>query len=58
MSTTTITAPTLAAESTTSPTCESCSHPVATHDLIAVRYCRATAASALIRACICKSGPN
>jgi hypothetical protein len=57
MSTTTITART-AAEPTTSPTCESCSHPVAKHDLIAIRYCRATADSALIRACICTSGPT
>lgn len=50
--------PSTASDATTSPTCESCAHPVSSHDIIARRYCRATADSALIRACICKNGQN
>jgi hypothetical protein len=53
--TTTLTAPIVTRDTTTSPTCESCAHPIAAHDLIGRRYCRATASSALIRGCICKS---
>jgi hypothetical protein len=30
-----------------------CGHATDEHDLIASRYCRATAASALTRACMC-----
>jgi hypothetical protein len=30
-----------------------CGHAVEAHDLIASRYCRATVASALDRACMC-----
>jgi hypothetical protein len=31
-----------------------CGHPIATHDVISARFCAATAAHNLSRACICK----
>ena len=36
-----------------------CGHPVADHDSVALRYCRATASGSLHRGCICDvaSGP-
>lgn len=36
------------------PTCDMCSHPVEFHDAIALRYCAATASSALSRGCMCR----
>jgi hypothetical protein len=33
--------------------CDVCSHPDASHDLIARRYCAATLANAIARKCIC-----
>jgi hypothetical protein len=33
--------------------CEACPHPVDDHDGIALRFCRATLASALDRGCVC-----
>jgi hypothetical protein len=40
---------------TTEPTvtCDVCPHPWQKHDPLGVRYCNATAASALPRGCIC-----
>lgn len=37
-----------------SPTCDMCSHADEYHDLIATRYCAATASSALSRGCVCR----
>jgi hypothetical protein len=34
--------------------CDGCDHPIADHDAIARRYCRATMSNALERRCICK----
>ncbi|MDX8141870.1 RGCVC family protein [Lentzea sp. BCCO 10_0061] len=34
-------------------TCDVCPHPWHEHDPLGVRYCNATAASALPRGCIC-----
>jgi hypothetical protein len=34
--------------------CDVCTHPVAEHDGIALRFCRATAAAALDRGCVCR----
>ena len=36
-----------------------CGHPVADHDSVAARYCRATASGSLRRDCVCAvaSGP-
>jgi len=31
-----------------------CGHPVADHDVIAVRFCDATLAGVLARGCVCK----
>ena len=31
-----------------------CGHPIADHDAIATRYCRATATGALSRGCMCR----
>ena len=36
------------------PACPACPHPVARHDDIGLRFCRATVASALDRACVCR----
>jgi hypothetical protein len=33
--------------------CDVCPHPVVEHDGIALRFCRATAAAALARGCVC-----
>lgn len=38
------------------PGCGACPHPEAAHDPIALRYCRATVASALDRSCVCRIG--
>jgi hypothetical protein len=35
------------------PTCPACPHPVAKHDAIGSRFCRATTANTLSRACAC-----
>jgi hypothetical protein len=35
--------------------CAMCPHPVAVHDPISLRFCRATQASALTRGCVCPS---
>jgi hypothetical protein len=37
------------------PTCDACPHPVADHDAIGLRFCRATLASAIDRGCACRS---
>lgn len=34
-------------------TCPACPHPVATHDAIGTRFCRATTANTLSRGCVC-----
>ena len=34
------------------PTCDVCPHPVVDHDAIALRFCRATMASAIVRGCV------
>jgi hypothetical protein len=34
--------------------CEVCPHAVAYHDAIGQRFCSATAASALVRGCVCR----
>ena len=36
--------------------CGACGHPEAGHDAVGVRWCRATVASALDRACVCQVG--
>jgi hypothetical protein len=36
------------------PVCGMCLHPRESHDLIATRYCEATASSALARGCVCR----
>lgn len=36
--------------------CGACGHPEAVHDAVGLRWCRATAASALDRACVCQIG--
>ena len=33
--------------------CDVCVHPIAEHDSISLRYCKATLSSALSRRCIC-----
>jgi hypothetical protein len=40
--------------STESPVCDMCAHPRAFHDVVASRYCAASASSALARGCVCK----
>jgi len=40
-------------EGDTSGECMACSHPLSTHDVIAVRFCNATVDHALARGCIC-----
>jgi hypothetical protein len=37
-----------------SPVCDMCSHPIEFHDVVALRYCAASASSALSRGCVCK----
>lgn len=34
-------------------TCDTCGHTLSAHDVISARYCAATAAGALTRACVC-----
>jgi hypothetical protein len=34
--------------------CDVCPHPVADHDAIALRFCRATLAGAGVRGCVCR----
>ncbi|MQA34678.1 RGCVC family protein [Modestobacter roseus] len=36
--------------------CPACAHPLAGHDPIGVRFCRATAAAGLHRGCVCRAG--
>jgi hypothetical protein len=36
------------------PRCVACSHELANHDAIGLRYCQATQAQALPRNCICR----
>lgn len=36
--------------------CDVCEHPIAEHDSISLRYCKATLSSALSRNCICNAG--
>ena len=36
-------------------TCQGCPHPVATHDAVDTRFCRATIARALTRGCTCRT---
>jgi hypothetical protein len=38
------------------PRCGVCPHPVADHDGIGLRFCRATLAAALDRGCVCRLG--
>jgi hypothetical protein len=38
------------------PTCAVCPHPVAAHDAIAQRFCRATENTATERGCVCPAG--
>ncbi len=40
--------------SAAAPGCVACPHPVADHDAIGLRFCRATLDSALARGCICR----
>jgi hypothetical protein len=35
------------------PACPACPHPVAIHDAIGTRFCRATTANTLSRGCAC-----
>ena len=35
--------------------CGVCPHPLATHDAISLRFCRATQAQAATRGCVCRS---
>jgi hypothetical protein len=35
-------------------TCPVCPHPLADHDPIGLRFCRATAAAAVSRGCVCR----
>lgn len=42
---------------TESPVCAMCSHPSEAHDVIATRYCAASASGALSRGCVCKLPP-
>ena len=37
------------------PRCDVCPHPIGDHDAIAVRFCRATRATASERGCACRS---
>jgi len=36
------------------PICDVCPHPFIDHDAIALRFCRATMASATVRSCVCR----
>jgi hypothetical protein len=36
------------------PGCDVCPHPVVGHDAIALRFCRATVAAAIVRGCVCQ----
>jgi hypothetical protein len=37
------------------PGCDVCPHPVAGHDAIALRFCRATTTAAIVRGCVCRA---
>jgi hypothetical protein len=37
------------------PGCPACPHPMAAHDPIGARFCRATAASGADRGCVCRT---
>ncbi|SEO48525.1 RGCVC family protein [Trujillonella endophytica] len=47
-------APTVPAPSA-GPACGACPHPLAAHDAVGLRYCRATAISELDRGCVCRT---
>jgi len=57
-----MTAPVTTAPSGTLPTtaqaagCPACPHPMAAHDLIGARFCRATTAGTVERGCVCRIG--
>ncbi|WP_081788688.1 RGCVC family protein [Candidatus Blastococcus massiliensis] len=57
---TSVATPRPAVRTTPAPTpaarCGACPHPVADHDAIGLRYCRATVTSALDRGCVCGVG--
>ena len=36
--------------------CPACPHPMAAHDPIGARFCRATAVGAFERGCVCRGG--
>jgi hypothetical protein len=36
------------------PACDVCPHPLAAHDEIGLRFCRATLTGAFTRGCICR----
>jgi hypothetical protein len=36
--------------------CPACPHPLARHDPIGVRFCRATAVGGFDRGCVCRTG--
>jgi hypothetical protein len=38
----------------TDPRCDVCPHPVAGHDAVALRFCRATRDTVVDRGCICR----
>jgi hypothetical protein len=37
------------------PGCDVCPHPIAHHDAIGLRFCRATLDSAIARGCVCRA---
>lgn len=37
------------------PGCDVCPHPVVGHDAIALRFCRATLTTAVVRGCVCRA---
>ena len=41
-------------QSVDDPSCDVCPHPVGGHDAIALRFCRATRAAAIVRGCVCQ----
>lgn len=55
--TTTLTPPVSAIGTPDTPAdaCPACPHPVADHDPIGLRFCRATAAGSVSRGCVCRS---
>lgn len=41
-------------DATITAACDVCAHPVELHDPVALRFCAATSAHALTRACLCR----